>query len=1409
MATHRPHLSWKRYWCPPTGTLPFTAAGYLLDPDSVLAKWAKPDIVPFEAISDTPCLLLLGEPGIGKSTALADDFRDLHGRLTAGEDNLLIKNLAKYGSDTRLVNEVFRDPVFLRWLRGTSSLHLLLDSLDECRLQVSWVASLLLDEFDKIRPHIPRLKLRIACRTAELPPNLENGLKKLWNEEGVKCFELAPLTRANVAQAASAYHVPEEPFFAEVNRVRAVPFAVKPVTLLNFLLDLFRRSGKLPATQNALYRDGCRLLCEETSASRRDASLLGELNPDQRMAVAGRIAAVTIFCNKSAIYLGTGRGDTPDSDVSITDLVGGNATSVGGAVKFGDREIREVLGTSLFSSRGDQRLGWSHQTYAEFLAANAVAADLTAKQLRSLIFRSVSGGQMVVPQLHETAAWLTAVRSDVADEVMERDPQVLLRSDVASATDKMRSELVGSLLRRFEAYELREVDTRLRTSYRKLVCSGLGDQLLPYIKDKAKSFAARHFAIEMADACQAQELADALVDVAVDASENESVRTAAVKAVAEMGNVNVLGRLLPLAEGRAGSDSRDQLKGLALEALWPRVLSSEQMFGLLTIPRSRDHVGGAYYRFISGLCTRLRPEDLTSALAWVEHLEEARDEFDPRQRLADEILALAWESAKDEGRWAMLTRIIVRGLRQHRRFVRHESIYKERPLWNDDDPQRRQLLERAVPLFAHGAERTHWWTVVYGLPRLVINSDIPWMIRQVRSEADSLLRKMWVELIDAAFSQGSGHLDELLDAMDVTEIRDRFSSRFGSMALDSAEAVAARAELRRQEELAKGTVPQLVHPPPHERIEHVLNRCEAKHPEDWWMVVREMTLEPRSTHYGDYLQSLTQMPGWQNATPATRARIVQAARAYVSAGDPAPHRWLGRNDVFFPAAAGVHALLLLMTEAPAALESLDVGDWRKWASSIIDTLSYDLGGDSHQRLACLLYKRVPDSVIEAVLKLVDIQDANGGNVFILGRLDCIWDDRLASALARKLVDPGLRPKCFGSLLHELVTRHHRDAVAYAMSLVTSPPPPPTRADVRARAMAAAAQLLTNEGSAGWAVVWPAIRADSAWGRELFLSWSPDRDDAAADAVMGLSEELLADLYQWLVAQFPYASDPDPTAYDTEREQRRRVSSLRDHVLWALKDRGTHEALVQLRRLSFDYPEHHHLKLVFVAARTKVLELTWSPPTPRELLNLMRSDRTRLVNDGHQLLEVVVESLKRWEEKLQGVPPASVFLWDKQPRGSWRPVDEERLSDAIALHLKDDLAGRGIIVNREVVIRRGEKPCGKGERTDVHVDAMASGAAEAYDNITVIIETKGCWNLRLQDAMRTQLADRYLKENPCQHGVYAVGWFVCGQWDLRDSRRRVKQLASAGVLQQLLDDQAKSLSTGPPWIRAVVINAALR
>jgi hypothetical protein len=85
-------------------------------------------------------------------------------------------------------------------------------------------------------------------------------------------------------------------------------------------------------------------------------------------------------------------------------------------------------------------------------------------------------------------------------------------------------------------------------------------------------------------------------------------------------------------------------------------------------------------------------------------------------------------------------------------------------------------------------------------------------------------------------------------------------------------------------------------------------------------------------------------------------------------------------------------------------------------------------------------------------------------------------------------------------------------------------------------------------------------------------------------------------------------------------------------------------------------------------------------------------------------------------------------------------------DNVKQHLEDDLRTQGVILNREVVIRRN-RGATQGERTDIHIDAVVPGTSgEKLDVVSSIVEVKGCWHDKLWTAMKSQLVDRYLHEN---------------------------------------------------------------
>ena len=261
---------------------------------------------------------------------------------------------------------------------------------------------------------------------------------------------------------------------------------------------------------------------------------------------------------------------------------------------------------------------------------------------------------------------------------------------------------------------------------------------------------------------------------------------------------------------------------------------------------------------------------------------------------------------------------------------------------------------------------------------------------------------------------------------------------------------------------------------------------------------------------------------------------------------------------------------------------------------------------------------------------------------------------------------------------------------------------------------------------------------------------------------------------------------------------------RTSIINLLKQRGTYRACDAIRKLQSELPELEWLKWVLADVQDETRRITWTPSRPDEILKLTDNPELRLVQNGDQLLDVIIESLRRLDMQLQAETPLAPYLWDRDGKADARPKDENSLSNYVKIHLDKDVKTRGIICNREVQIHRGE-------RTDIHVDAIVPASfGNAYDIVSVIIEVKGCWNHDIHESMQGQLIDRYLKDNLCQHGLYLVGWFNCEQWDKKDYRRNqaYSLCENKDDAQARFDAQASNFSQGSLRVKALVLDVSL-
>ena len=301
----------------------------------------------------------------------------------------------------------------------------------------------------------------------------------------------------------------------------------------------------------------------------------------------------------------------------MDSLVGGAEGESAQRFQVNADSVRESLDTGLFSSWGQGRMGWRHQTYADSLAATFLnSRNLSPRQLESVLVYP-DHSRKVVPQLREVAAWLAGMNSAVFDMLCRANPEVLLRGDSTIATDASKIKLAQFLLRSFELGGEAESLWSLRGEFHKLSCAGLSAVIEPYLVVKTIHWEGRRTAIEIASCCEITSLYPHLVAIALDHLEPERLRVYAASTIADVGDNQSKASLRPLALGQAGKDPDDELKGYGLLATWPAHLSTTELFAALTPANRADYIGGSYFRFLnSDIATQLPPECLVDALDW-------------------------------------------------------------------------------------------------------------------------------------------------------------------------------------------------------------------------------------------------------------------------------------------------------------------------------------------------------------------------------------------------------------------------------------------------------------------------------------------------------------------------------------------------------------------------------------------------------------------------------------------------------------------------------------------------------------------------------------------------------------------------------------------------------------------------
>jgi len=1400
---------WKRYWIP-QGESPIMSNDYFVEPLTGDLRWYLPQSngLPLSALKDIPCLVLLGDVGMGKSTTIQEESDKLS-RALDGQKHFVVYRDLKRLTEEQIYRQVFGHPHVEGWIRGEHALTLFLDSLDECWRRIDELESVLVGELQRQLGHKrPPLFLRVTCRSAEWRGSAGETLKKLFPaDKAVQIHTLAPLSEENIRQAAAANGQDGENLLSRIAEKGAQALASHPITF-EMLFEIFLRGGTFPASRCDLYENGCLHLCKEPysefgSQSHRTTT------PQQRLAVASRLAALSVLTNR---YLVNGDPEHPitRSDVLETSQTYGffDEQLDGERVVVDRTTTTEVLQTALFGERIEGAQTWRHQSYAEFLAARYLAhCHVPIEQIVSLLTDTTDNAGRVIPQLEEVACWLVDMKPSVFDALVASNVDIFVRCDPTSLDDTKRSQYVDSYLNLIRIHQTPELDWQLKPRLARLSHSRLAEQLGMVITNKNENPLVRETAIDIGGHCGCNALSGELIRVILDAEDVFRVRTHACVALENVANEGARTELKENASQRSLDDPTDEIKGYYLKILWPSHLSTSEVLSVLTPPKRRNYTG-SYRMFLEYAFAETIPTgDLPLVLNWLREKEVNFDILEPFGHFPSKILAKVLGNISD----AQICEALLELLRTQGDRVRNFFRVGAEQLEMGID-QRHKFWNAIVK-----ADLKIQHLVTFGnvIPAGVLRpEDIGFFASQCRATADEKEKAKWRELLFWIFNPNDSSALELASDLareDPATLQELVTRTSCPLVPDDQNWIKKHHDdtRRRAEAKAAKRDPIVSYIG---RIEAALQAFNEDKTYAFWALIETLQIDPtKDEHWSSLNIRLSQENGWKILPDALKRRILVAAARYFEVQEVIEKDvWQsepGRG--FRPYIVANPTLFLLFDEAKTVLDNFTSDQWRKWISVIFNY--HDWGNGSHEEASSYVlasaFRKSEAESLAALKRFIDLYIDDNNKQRIIMQLDAAWCPAIKACLLNTIQERALKPSTAQNLFQLFIACDPDNARVFLERLFEGRK---SNDFCSIHVPVAGATLLVNWPEELGPSIIDVFTLDPSLGERI--AWQLLRGgNRQPNWIHRLPSHTTATLWDWLEKRFPgdpYDNDDGGGSVTAAHD----MYHLRLGVLQSLIQKGTRESCAAMADLMRKRPNDFWLGNLLADMRKSARRLIWTRPEPKALMGAFADAEKRLIKTAGDLQLILIESIRKYEETLHETQP-SLELWNCVRDGTekiWDPKDENNLSDCLKRHFERDLDRRGIFASREVQIRQRF-----GDDRAQHVDLSVTAIPFSEDGkpgkpVTVIVEVKCAWNLGVHEDMEQQLHLRYLSNDECDFGIYAVAYFTCGAWNRTGDNRHTSGASTVDIdeLRAQLHNQAQKLSSSEKRIDSLVIDARI-
>lgn len=1372
---------WVRYWSS-SGDTPLTVNDYLLPPGD--PGWRRPrqtvELRTLEALSEVPCLILLGAPGSGKSHELRAERDRLAAMSSAGHGVLHLD--LKHHSRDLFCEAVFDDERFTAWKQGRLSLTLLLDSLDECWEQVrDLIPTLVL----KLKPTMtraghPALKLRLGCRAAEWRSDSTSKLEELFGkaEKGapahVQMHQLAPLTRQDVVMAARSLGLTDpDAFLANLETHGLNALAAHPLTLDLLLADA-QEGHPLGPTRADVYRRGMLRLAhdphEEPGAPPRNR----HTTPESRRMIAGRLAAQGVLSRRYLYRLPNSIARPAPGVLEPSDLlhVGESGVKESSMPELSHDALRETYRCGLFRGAGNDCVTWQHQAYAEFLAAEYLAArkpvrnESLTQTLLGLVSDVGAVAPRVYPPLEELALWLVELHPPLFDRLIPANADVLIRCHHTVLTEARRAQVVDLYFEQLRQHETEAQDGEITLPISRLKHPGLGNQLRAVLLNRQESVSLRRTVIAIIEACDCRELSDDLIEVIFREGEEAGVTHPAAWQLRRWARDNTTAPdFAPrLRERLLATPERADLEvlGCILPILWPGSLSTEELLPFLNRTKEERSITSYDMMFHSELIGRVRPEDVPLILRWAAGLSPTSSHYhtDRQAEFIQQVVRLAFSQwdAHPETLPALV------------RLATSWSHYNRPPILASQD-------EQPLPQ----AARRGFWSALLAVPDFdklrgsfsqltkprgvfFVHEDLDWAVGKAVQTAGMPISGRWENLVSWLTNwEEQADIETIWPLVAVSESFASLVPHRTSCLLVEHERPNWRKEQYYQAQETERQLRALS--PIEKRLNEALGFFEQGQEHALWWAVEVLFLVEDEHGELHPPHGREELPIRRRLTQAFHTRFGAAARSYLTDTAPPSAAELTSDTVLKRHICAVRLAGYFAEQDFALMESLPDTWWQNWLPALLVYHGYSFGQDDTVwcRIVEAGHRRCPEGFYGALLLWLQTGDAVG------------IDSKTWFGVAL-LADPMVREILREQALSAAVRRSHLHAIG--RTLLNAGDADYERALARRlkdrvsnlpichpHAPMAAALLLSMRAEQWAAPISEEMANDPAWARAVMHALATP-GGLAANWVEFLSPDNLARLWETLRMLVP--NSPWTIGKASSVTVEHEIWQLQNSLLNQLHAQTTSQAVTVLEQLIERHPsDADWLGRMLAHVRHAARREGWLPMEPREATQFLKESGPRPIRNLGDLCDAVMDSLERYQAYLRG-PNRPTELWNekKSKRPLYEPKDENVLSNCMITHLRRDLGSLGVWGEREVEVRRGTAT-EKGDNPDIVI--LAPNAANPAQPLRLYIEVKCAWNVEAISGMGAQLFDRYLRTADC--GIYVLAHYACATWNAPKDRRR--------------------------------------